>query len=371
MLRSLLRIKIAWSDYFTGSPSIIERKEYGKQQTPSNTNVHVSNCLFVSITSSSNGGALSCTSVTLLLVESSSFFSCKTSGNYGGAVYFSNTGGQCVLHQVCGNDCCSTCTSGFTIQFFHSIVNNVISSKNYFNYSSITRCLNENSNSWYAFRLEYGKNCIPSVNISNNRCHGRPVMLCLPTAESNSVTCSLSYCSFADNIATAYGCIFFWATGTKYEIKSCNILRNTQVTNTEGTFYTSGNVMFVDSCIIGNNATCIFYVTSSSTVTLSNCTVDKTSKTGILIIQNTVTRSFIHALNHMSTQNCIAEYDAVGALTPIIQHSSYSKRQRYCYTGDKLFVQFSQGNVILLISLFVFNFIYPYASGYHLIYNHY
>jgi len=119
--------------------------------------------------------------------------------------------------------------------------------------------------------------------------------------------------------------------------------------------------MIKDSCILENTANYIFY-SYSGTTTLTNCTVDKTTKYGNLVIQNTVTKSFILALNHMSTRNCIAEYDAVGALTPITQppypSPSPSKKQKLYYSCEKLLNLYQHGNFVSLTSIFIFNFIY-------------
>jgi hypothetical protein len=353
-----MHLRTAWNDYFTGSPTQMQQKEYGATKTLSATSVHVSNCLFRSITSGSNGGALSCsTSVTYLLVESSSFFTCKTSKN-GGAIYFYNTdSGECVLYEVCGYNCSST--NG---QFSEINVKNAASNKNYVNYSSIARCVNENSNTWYTLCNRYGKNCYPSVNLSMNKCYSRSGIFCYPLRYSNFVACSLSYSSFADNIATGFTCFLLNTEGEKCEIKSCNIIRNTQGSlGNEGTVYINGNMIINDSCILENRANYIFYAGSSSyTITLSSCTVDSTSSNGNINIQSTVTKSFILALNHMSTQNCHSEYDSAETLTPIIPPQSTFKKQIHCYTFQKIFVQVP--HFISLTDLFIFNFIHPYAS---------
>jgi hypothetical protein len=361
----LMHIRTAWGDYFTGSPTLFQSKEYGTQQTLSDTSVHVLNCLFVLITSGSYGGALSCTSsVQYLLVESSSFFSCKTSGSDGGAIYFYNSNnGQCVLNEVCGYDCCSTYSgSGDSIgQFAFLRVYNLASSKNYVSYSSFVHCVNEKTNSYYTLDIVCGKSYCPSINMSMNKCFSR-IILCNPYGDPNSVTCSLSYSTFANNIATGYTCIWLNIEGAKFEIKSCNILRNTQVTlGTQGTIYTSGNLMIEDSCILENNANCIFYQASSYTITVSNCTVDKTTSYKSFKIQNTVTKSFIHALNHISTQNCHSKYDSAGTLTPIIQSPSTLKNQKHCSCGNFLY-QYRLSYLVSLISVFISNFIYPYSS---------
>jgi predicted outer membrane repeat protein len=365
MLTFLLYIRAAWNDYFsTGNYPISQI--YNSRQTFSDTDVYVSNCLFRSITSTSNGGALYCTtSVMYLLIELTSFFYCSITVQYGGAIYFSNTNnGQCVLHEVCGYDCCSTYSDYSEGQFAYIVMNDGFSSKNFANYTSITRCMNHISNSHHVLALYYGKICCPSVNISMNKCpHGSGIQ-CRPYIDSNSFTGSLTYSSFADNNATISICIYLFRGGANQEIKSCNILRNTQDNlNSLGIFYSYDNMAIKDSCILENKATCIFYQYSSSyTFTLSNCTVDSTTNNGYLTTKNTVAKSFILALNHIATQNCHSEYDAVGTLTPII--SPYSKKQIHCYTYGNSFYPYQQRYLVSLISVFLFNFIHLDSSNY-------
>jgi hypothetical protein len=359
MLTFLLHIRTAWNDYFPGTyTKIYNSQKYSSRQEPSSTGVYVSNCLFISITSSSSGGALSCTSATYFLVESSSFFSCWTGGN-GGAIYFCDTNnGQCVLHEVCGYDCRTTNSNN--IQFAYILVCNIASSNNFVNYSSISRCVNENSNAYYTLCHHYGKIIYQSVNSSMNKIGAR-TFYCNPISDSNSVTGLLSHSSFTDNTVALYTCIMLWTTGAKFEIKSCNIIRNTQpLGNGEGTIHTRGTVIIEDSCILENTATHIFHQYSSYTITLSNCTVDKTTNNGYLTTKNTVTKSFILALNHMSTQNCHSEYDSAGTLIPIIQTPSSSKKQRLCYTGDKFFHHLQPRDFFSLIGILFFNFIHLY-----------
>jgi hypothetical protein len=349
MLRLIMHSRTEWNDYFTGSPTLIQKNV--TRQTPSNTNIHILNCLFSSITSSSSGGALYCTSsVTCLLVESSSFFSCKTNGD-GGAIYFLNTGsGQCVLYKVCGYNC-----SGSNNLFSFVDMGSSISNKNYVNYSSISRSISENSGSYYTMRHQYGKFCCPSTNVSMNKCYSRSAIYCAPASDSSSVICSLSYSTFTDNKATGHACFSIWTSGGKGEFKSCNVLRNTQVSSSEGTVYTSGFLTVENSCFLENNATYTFYSTSSSyTVTLSNCTIDTASCNQNLIIRNTVTKSFILALDHMSTQNCHAEYASNECPTLIIE---------IYFTCPKLLHQPRLSDVVSLTSILIFNFIYPYSSN--------
>jgi hypothetical protein len=362
-------VKTAWNDYFTATgQNNINSQTFFLRQTPSNTSVYVSNCLFRFIASSGNGGALSCTSVAYLLVESTSFISCSTSDLNGGAVYFSNSGGQCVLHKVCGFDCCSTNTSRSDGQFGCIFVNNAILSKNYVNYTSITRCMNQISGSHHTLCLVNGKICCPSVNLSINKCPHASGIYCQPFIDSNSYTSSLTYSSFVDNFATISICIyFFWKGTANHEVKSCNVLRNTQGNlDSYGLFYAHDNVLIEDSCILENKATYIFNQQNSAyRFTLSNCTVDSTSNNGYLTIRNTFTKSFIHALNHMSTRNCHSEYDSAAYLTPITPHLS-SKKQIHYYTGNNYFCQSELRYLVSMIRVFLFNFIHINAYIYPL-----
>jgi hypothetical protein len=363
MMTVVVRERTVWNDYFTGTPTSLQTTEYTSRQTPSGTNVLVSNCLFKFITTTSQGGALYCyNSVTNFLVESTSFFSCKTSRNEG-AIYFLNTDGQCVLYKVCGYDCCTT--SGYSYQFAYMQVKKTALSMNYVNYSSVSSCVNEYSGACYTLTLERGKICCTSVNLSLNKCYSQSGIACYPTVDTNSVTCSLTYSSFTDNHATGYNCIYLDTGGANYEIKSCNVIRNIQGSlNAYGTIYTTGNLIIEDSCILENTATNIFYQYSSSyTITISNCTVDKTTCNQNLVTQNTVTKSFILALNHMSTRNCHSEYDSAGTLTPVIQSPSPLISQKHCYTFGNNLSQFQLRYLVSLISVSIFSFIHSGSSG--------
>jgi hypothetical protein len=359
----LLYFRTAWNDHFpaTTTTNYISQT-YTSRHTFSGSNVYVSNCLFRSISSSGYGGALYCTSASYFLVESTSFFSIKSSSSWGGAIHFENTdSGASILYKVCGYDCSANPSAHFAyIRVKSSSLN-----ENYVNYSSITRCVNEGSSSNYMLCLCSGKNNCPSINMSMNKCGYYSSFYCEPYVDSSSVTCSLSFSTLADNIAIRYICIYLWRTGANYEIKSCNILRNTQGTlGSDGTIRSDGNLMIKDSCILENVATNIFYVSSSSyTITLSNCTVDKTTCNQNLVTQNTVTKSFILALNHMSTHNCHSEYDSAGTLIPIIQTPSPSKKQIRCFTIGNFFGLSPLRDSLSLSSILMFNFIHQSSFG--------
>jgi hypothetical protein len=243
------------------------------------------------------------------------------------------------------------------------IVNNAASSTNYVNYTSVSRCVNANSNSNQILSLHYGKISCSSVNSSMNKFQKHTGIGCWPLQESNSVTCSLSHSTFADNNANELNCFWLDTHYANYEIKSCNILRNTQVSSSCGIVYTSGNLMIEGSCILENTANYIFYQSQSScTITLSNCTVDKTTCNQNLKTQNTVTKSFILALHHMSIENCHSGYDSACYLTPVIQSPSSSKKQiRLCTCGECLY-HYPRGNFFSSVFVLIFNFIHLFSS---------
>jgi hypothetical protein len=263
ILLSLLYIRTAWDDYFPGSNTITYSKQYTVRQTPtasSDGGVYILNSLFKSCISTDNGGALFCNATVYLLVESTSFFSCKINSSYGGAIYFYNIiNGQCALNRVCGHDCGSTSSSSWG-QFANIQVNNSASSKNYVEYTSVVRTLSDYSFANRVLSIENGRIRFPSVNCSMNKCTHHSAISCRPFSDPNSVTCTFSYSSFADNNSTASNCIRFYMHNAAYEMKCCNIIRNRQNLSSLGILEIYGNLTIKDSCILENQAVCIFYI---------------------------------------------------------------------------------------------------------------
>jgi hypothetical protein len=335
LLSYIMHPMTLWRDYFTGNPTTTRNRYNGPKLTLSDASAYISNSLFDKCTSNDSGGALYCKLVPQLLIESTSFFSCKTSHMYGGAIYFTSLYDcECVLNKVCANNCCSSKNSHSYGQFAKIEIKGNISCKNYVVYSSIVRCINANESSYYPMRLDRGIISFPKVNISmnkNERCSG---VYCCPSSDSSSITCSFSYSTFIDNNATSNTCISI-PGGANFEIKFCNIIRNTQIRSYEGTISISGDLMIKDSCILENKADKIFSIGSGDyTITLSRCTIDSTINDRRVVINNTVTKSFVLALDHISTRNCHAQYDSTKKPTPTTQPPfSSKKRMYYCTCG--------------------------------------
>jgi hypothetical protein len=307
--------------------------------TPNASDVYVYDCFFHNCSSSSNGGALCCSSsVCRLLVEQSSFISCKISSLYGGGIYISNTySGGCVLSRICAFNCYSTNSSSYG-QFAYIRINNSINNKNHVNDSSITHTLKKGTNPYYALRLNLGNILCPSVNLTNNECYNCPVLYCQPTSSCNYC---MSYSSIVNNTANGgYGCIWFDGWTSSYCIDTCNVLNNNQTAFDSGTIRSYGNLLIKDSCILGNNERkTVFYESRSSLmIIISNCTIDddiisNTRYVGGFTINKTIENAFINALSHIATKSCDSYFDSYGTLTA--KPNAPSKNPRYLMSCNK------------------------------------
>jgi hypothetical protein len=298
------------------SPTSYTAPEYtDKRVDTSATNAYVHDCVFRSCTGSSNGGAICCGSgVRRLLVEQSSFISCKTSGSYGGAIYFSNTGnGECVLSRICGFNCYSTNTGASWGQFAYLNPYNNYNYKNHVNDSTITRSSNQNLDVRYTLDLRNGNILCPSVNLSHSVCVYVPALYCDPSSD----TCCISYSSIVNNTASNYMCIYLYDTASSHCIDTCNIINNKQTSSSIGIIYAVANLLIKDSCILGNYIeNTVFYEGSSSCkITISNCTFDNNKSYGSVIFTKMIENAFINALSHIATQSCDSYFDSYGTLS--------------------------------------------------------
>jgi hypothetical protein len=293
--------------------------------TPFERNVYVHDCVFIDCSSESSGGALCCEMVSNLLVEQSSFISCRTSSYEGGGIFYDGfNGGACVLSKICGFDCTTTYSGdGYSDGMFAYIQIEQRGSKlNHVNDSTITHTsIQSVKESWGALVLIEGKILCPSVNITNNECYKYPA-LCIRIIGTD--TSCISYNSIVNNSANGgFGCIEF-SVYPYCIIDTCNVLNNKQTdTSGHGTIYMQrGNLNIKDSCILGNNkGGKVFYQDGSSgEITISNCTIDddifsETRYYGTVKIVKTLEITFINALTHIVTQSCDSYFDSYGTLT--------------------------------------------------------
>jgi predicted outer membrane repeat protein len=322
-------LKISFEDvYGTGlNPTNYIKNEYtGTQLAPNANNVYVYDCFFHDFSSSSNGGAIYCSSsVYKLLIEQSSFFSCKTSAYGGGGVYFDCSGNyECVMSKICAFGCSCNNHGQFAFISIHNSANH----KNHFNDSTITHSLKDGKTQYDSIFLRSDTILFPSNNLTNNECYRSSAFCCVSRRSTTSETCWITYCSVVNNTANGgYYCIRLYSSSSTHRIDACNIINNKQTTTTEGTIYVVTDILFKDSCILGNDeGKTFFYFSNSYKITISNCTIDNTrySGGGSIIFTQTIKHSFIHALSHIVTRICDSNFDSYGTLSakPIVPPQS-------------------------------------------------
>jgi predicted outer membrane repeat protein len=283
-------------------------------------NVYIYRCFFRDLSSESNGGAIYCSnSVTLILIEQSSFISCTTSNYCGGGIYFYNDiGGESFLNEVCSFNCSSTNTTQSYGSFAYLKPKDNPDFKNHANYTSSSHSLSSNNGACAVLDLSRGTVIITSSNITSNAISNRPAYACGPTLNSLRYTCYVSYCQILDNIASMGGTLKHWSKNTMQMVNQCNILNNSQtITHNTGTIISEEMILFIkDSCILGNNKEgIVFYSENKGEIILSNCTIDndiisKTRYNTRFAINKTVETIFICEFSHIAAENCDSFFDS-------------------------------------------------------------
>lgn len=222
--------------------------------------MYVLNCYFSGITYDGDfGGAIyvmSASSSNNLLIERSSFISCRiqSASGEGGAIFVGE--GNCVLSEVCGDSCSSNYDSSFA-----GIILTQTSTMNYVMHSSIASC---KATSTCTMQHQYGYIRYNAVNISNNEVNQYSAGIYYPsTYVSEGIGVLIGYICLSNNIATSAYCIRLDGlsdTTSKYEIASSNIVGNIG----ESTICVQGTAVVVDCCIMENSATYVFYTSSDS-----------------------------------------------------------------------------------------------------------
>lgn len=307
--------------------------KFNQRQSLGNGNIYIYCCEFNDCAAGSqNGGAIcvSSSSSTKLLVEKTLFFRCKTTtSGEGGAIYFGSEG-NCVISQVCGNECSTPenrpfsyvdCTNG--AQYKNDILDSSISLSTSSYFQAISN--------WDG-KIEYN-----GLNSSFNTC-GYNTACGVWTSRASDVTGTISFCSFINNTATTCR-ILIIGNNANNMMKSCNVIKNEQKDKSNsGIIHSDGVLEIKDSCILENIATYELYGGSSTnTITVYNCTLDpniNSKKNNYVTIASTVSNSFILALVHLSTGNCEAKFDSVGSLSPA---GNKRPKRNFCITQNAFF----------------------------------
>ena len=113
----------------------------------------------------------------------------------------------------------------------------------------------------------------------------------------DNVACLISFCSITNNTGRT-GSVIWFPEIYFYEIRACNIISNMNPYSNSNMILTDGKVYVSDSLIVNNSATYMISNRGGYDVTLSNCTVDETSKcSGKTNFVSKPATSFINRIN--------------------------------------------------------------------------
>ena len=139
------------------------------------------------------------------------------------------------MSKICAYGCLARKTSSSYGQCFYIMSSSDIFSNNYVNDSSISNSENDYASSYYVLHIGNGRVLLTRENISKNECAMYPALYCFSSYNA-AYTC---YCSFVNNTADSYGCLYF---DVPQEIHNCNILFNEQISTSYGTIYSRRNL---------------------------------------------------------------------------------------------------------------------------------
>ena len=285
--------------------------------TPQNVWVHSS--FFQDIFENlDKGGAIlmeTKSSQTCLLVEETYFLNC-TSADSGGCIYQSP--GNLIVHSCCFS------LYGYELFYPRGTCLYSISTNTFDNFQEIEYCsINSHVNAPFAHidegttYLSNGCISINSLNLSQELYLHAMNLLTISPYDQFSYN-SLQYCSFVNNTnrenVPIDRLLLFQNNVNCY---MCNILRNYAYY----LLYINGQFKIWNSCILENECNLVVYLaTTSSYAYFYNCTTQdpEVNSPTRFHTYNIPSSSFLHALDHLQTGYCVAEYDYLDNLKPYI-----------------------------------------------------
>ena len=259
-------IEFSWNDFYgENSPesSFKSQKFETNNQTTSAASLHISCCSFINCKNSqgAGGGIFVSSSSKKILVEETTFSSCEATSGEGGGVYYSGEGSS-IFYRVCSYQC--KASSG---KHFCSI-------KTCYNNSMIDCSVSytNNSSQNYAVYLYEGKIYVSLINSSNNKVY-RFQFSVHPRLDSFSSNCLIKHSNFACNLMEGCICVEYRGNGPA-EMRTCNVIKNSQGNTYHGAVYSNVNLYVYDSCVIENNIPYSFSTDNGGDIRLYNTTFD-------------------------------------------------------------------------------------------------
>lgn len=273
----------SWSDFYEG-----QYTKYSQTTSFSSTktsNFYFSLCIFCSL-SAPCGGSICITSssdANKVLIESSSFVLCTSTGNSNGAAIYIGMKGQIVTYKACGYMCYSQYNKQHIFgQMIYSEVSVGSNFKNYFLFNSAVRCGSSygSSNSVLDSEQRHGSVYIingiqevKNVNSSHNTCRHSAGFYISGSSSEKHVNV-MKFSTIFDNTNECISMGF--QSGRKYDMVSCNVVGN-RCTDSLFNFFHVNGVLNINSCILINNVYAtskLFTESLTHDVTISNSYID-------------------------------------------------------------------------------------------------
>ena len=230
------------------------------------TDYYLENCIFINFYSIESGSCIffSSTEIIKFLVELSSFENCS-SESPGGAIFFSCiNSGSSVITKTCGYKC-NLFPKNDVIRGHFANIRTSNSGINILELITNYKCSYlDQSNGWYSIFFQNGNQKIKYINISfNKHYHISGISPLSPNTIENS------YSTFYKNFGLV--CNYFYQIPINSIIKNLNFINNYSPGISRGIIDISVNTNFIiiDS-IFSNNSDLLFFISSSSTLTIKN-----------------------------------------------------------------------------------------------------
>ena len=150
---------------------------------------------------------------------------------------------------------------------------------------------------------------VSNINDSINACYSSSGIYSKSCSVAETITCLISYSTFANNTSHQYACISMNSVNTN-EMLMCNVISNSQQARKNyGIILSHGNTNIKNSCILNNCVDYVFYQSSSYKLIVTNCTLEEdyssSNQIGSVSVE-TASNTFINKLQHIELGYCKA-----------------------------------------------------------------
>ena len=290
----------SWQEFYAEPSSpvyTLPRNKYTSSQTVSQGSYYVFACFFASC-SASKGGGVFVSAETKLLVEETSFSSCKATSGSGGGLFISSVS-SCLFSKVCSYQCKATSSGQFC---YHSLSQ---SAEYTTKLKDCAISYTNNPDCDGSIYIQFGLIFVSSVNSSFNKCCYYSGIRIDPLPSGN-LDCSVTFSCFSNNEGKSGKiCVNFYSSSSQAEMRSCNVVGNKQDGSSYGTVTATYTYLYIYDSIVIDNVAPYSIATNHGTVNINNTIFDKIDSG--CSIQSKAKSSFTNILLFIKTGECDAE----------------------------------------------------------------